>query len=311
MIRVDHRIVEIAAAEILHHRTNVIGRGEVIGLTLLRRHITGIDRGAARPADGVDHSTDQQIRNDAGIEAAWAKNDQVSIHDGIEGWRIGRRMFWLQIDLADRGLIARDARFPMQLRAIDKFGAKVDVRKRGGHHTSANVDDLAEFEHRLLEASSHLRQRGNEQISQRMAFEIRAISIESILEELTHKRFVIRQRHDAVPNVSRRRNVVLTPDSTGTATIVRHGHDRGDIDIVQLETAQQIGETGATADGDHVDIRHVRSKSVVRDDLRDRLSHGSQREDRTDDRVPELPEPNAEHGDAGNDQHESRDTDAG
>src|SRR5690606_14073609 len=81
-------------------------------------------------------------------------------------------------------------------------------------------------------------------------------------------------------------------------------HDGGDVDIELFETSQQVGEAGAATDGDHIDIGHVRSKSVVGDNLRDRLPHGCQREYRSDHRVSQLPKPETEHGDTGNDEQQ-------
>ena len=162
----------------------------------------------------------------------------------------------------------------------------------------------AEFQDRLFEAPGDLRECGDEEIAERMPLEIGAISVESILEKLIHQRFVVSQRHDAVPDVARRWNVVLAPNSTRTAAVVRHRHDRGNVDVVLLETAQQIGKTSASPDGDNIEIRHVRSKSMVGNNLRDRLPHGGQRENRADHGMAQLPETEAEHGDAGNDQHE-------
>jgi len=92
-----------------------------------------------------------------------------------------------------------------------------------------------------------------------------AAGAEAILEQAAEQRLVFGERHHAVANIARGKNAIFTAQAAGTAAVVGHGDDRGEIhdgplrggirimawDDVQLKSAKNRGEAGAAAESNH------------------------------------------------------------
>ena len=60
---------------------DVVERGEVVGFAGLGGDVADVDHGTERPADRLRHALDQQVGQDAGVEAAGTEDDQVGVED--------------------------------------------------------------------------------------------------------------------------------------------------------------------------------------------------------------------------------------
>ncbi len=70
----------------------------------------------------------------------------------------------------------------------------------------------------------HVGQRGEDEIADRVTFEAVA-AIEPVLEDVGDQRVIVRERRKAVANVTRRHDVELRAQSTGTAAVIRRRDD--------------------------------------------------------------------------------------
>ena len=66
----------------------------------------------------------------------------------------------------------------------------------GRHHAAAGSDHRAKLIDRLGKISGHLRERGQQEIADRMTI-LTGLIVESMLEEWREGRIVLRQRHEA------------------------------------------------------------------------------------------------------------------
>ena len=182
----------------------------------------------------------------------------------------------------DRRLLVLDVRFALDHRAVGQLGVEPDVLERGGQHPAADVEDVGRFDHRPLEAAGDFGQGGDEQIPEGVAVELGPGLAEPVLEESRDEGFVVGQRDETVADVPWRGNVVGGADLAGAPPVIGHGDDRGDRDVVPLQTAQQSREPGPAADGDDVDLGPAQSEAMLGDDLHQllvRLAVGQHRQD--------------------------------
>src|SRR6185295_6686825 len=112
---------------------------------------------------------------------------------------------------------------------------------------------------RLVEAPGHLREGGEEQVAEGVAGQ-GAVG-EAVLEEPPHQRLVVGQGHEAVADVTGRQDAELAPQPAGRASVVRDGHDRGELHRGGLEPAEDGRETGASAERGDLAAAHAAASS--------------------------------------------------
>ena len=82
-----------------------------------------------------------------------------------------------------------------------------------------------------------------------MPLELRLIK--SVLEGLGYERIDIRERHQAIANISRRDHVEIITQPARAPPVVGDGNHRGDPVSIGLESAKQRCHAGAAAEGDN------------------------------------------------------------
>jgi len=112
-------------------------------------------------------------------------------------------------------------------------------------------------------------ERGEKQIAEIMASEA-AAGAEAILKQSAEQCFVFGEGHHAVANITGRKNAIFAAQASGAATVIGDGDNGGKIDNgtarcgirimtrhdMLLQTAQQRGKAGTTAESHHSDPVH-------------------------------------------------------
>jgi len=148
---------------------------------------------------------------------------------------------------------------------VFESGDERDVGNCGGENLAADRENFAADADGFGEISGDVSERGEEEVAEIVADET-AASVKAILKESAKESFVLAEGHHAVADVSGRKNAIFAAEASGTTAVVSDGDDCGEardwmfgFDFVAaagdeiFETTQQRGESGATAEGDHVE----------------------------------------------------------
>src|SRR5215218_3478645 len=167
----------------------------------------------------------------------------------------------------DWSLFVLNLRFTLNHRAVRELGVEPHILECGREDPTPNVEDGRRFNDCPLEAAGDLGQRGDEQVAQGVSIELGTGLVESVLKESRHQRFIVGERDKTVPNIAWSRNVVGGADLACAAAVICHRYDRGNGDVVALQTAQQRREAGSAADGDHIDLGPAQAETMFGDYL--------------------------------------------
>src|SRR5690606_31165242 len=206
LVVVHDRKIELVLAEVADYFVDVVFVPEVVRFAVLGRDVTDVGCRPARPLDRFADSSDEQVRQYARIEAAGAKHDEVGVQDGRQGWTVGVRLVRLEEDALDGRIVVRDRRLTADARAVDEIGAEGDVLQGRWQDAATDVEDLRGLDNALLEAPGDLRHRGDEEVAEGVAGELGSLLVEPIVEQASHQRLIVRQGHEAVPDIARRRD---------------------------------------------------------------------------------------------------------
>jgi hypothetical protein len=149
----------------------------------------------------------------------------------------------------DAELAARDVGFAAYEGAVFHAGGEGDVRDGGGVDAASGGEDLRGGLDGLGEISSDVGERGEEEVSEGVAFEIAVLK--AILKEAGEEVLIFGERDHAVADVSGRQHFEIFAETAGGATVVRDGDDSG-------EVADDAGEVGR----DRPAVRSARSTEV-------------------------------------------------
>ena len=72
---------------------------------------------------------------------------------------------------------------------------------------------------------------------------LKRVITEAVLEQLGHQRFVVGQSGDIIAQITRGQYAHFTSQPTGTATIIGHADDCGDVPGVWFERAKDDRQT--------------------------------------------------------------------
>ena len=93
--------VEQVLADMPVDLPGVIGCVKPVRLTLLGGNVADVISFGAARQDCIRKPPHQQVRQQAGVQAARTDQDQICVQDCRGGWRIGRRFGWIEPDLQD------------------------------------------------------------------------------------------------------------------------------------------------------------------------------------------------------------------
>ena len=114
----------------------------------------------------------------------------------------------------------------------------------------------------LGEVAGQVGEGGQQEVAERVPLQPPPLS-ESVLEESAEQRFVLRHRDQAITDVAGRKNIEITPETAGAASIIRDRDDGGDLQFrspelvygrsahVLFQSVQQPRKARAAADGDN------------------------------------------------------------
>ncbi len=251
---VDHTVrnVFLDGAEMIGERVagGFAGLGHQIGDVDARRFGFG---------DGAGDFGDEEVRENAGIERAGPEENEISLLDSFD--RPGKRAHTAsgKAEFLDRGATGGDASFAVDDAAVFERGDEVNVRKRRREDAAANGEDFAANADGFSEVAGDVGKRGEKKIAEIMADET-AARVETVLKEAAKKGLIVREGDHAVANVAGGENAVFPADAAGAASVIRDGHNRGEVsdgvlaggvlvaaaDDMFLEAAEKGGETCST-----------------------------------------------------------------
>ena len=244
---------------------HVIAGAEFIGLAGLPHEVDEVALEGGRGTYGGGDAVHQQVGDDAGEQRAGAERDHVGFGDGGERGRQRADLARAQADRLDAMPAAADVGFADQDGAVGERGFERHV---GG---GAGVDAAGDFEnfrgglHGVRKIAQNLGEGHEEEVAEAVALEP-AAGLEAVLEEAREQRGVFAERDHAVADVAGRQHVELAAQASGTAAVVGHGDDGGDVQRgrggaggpgVVLQALQDAGQAGTAADGDYAEWRLI------------------------------------------------------
>ena len=120
------------AADVLLDGVDVLGKAEAVGLAGLGGDVADVRLDSRRGGERAADAFDEQVGEDAGIEAAGPQNDHVCVQDGAYGLGMGGGVLRLEEDLLDTALRLRvaNAGLTRDGLCIIRLGAEGDVGQR-------------------------------------------------------------------------------------------------------------------------------------------------------------------------------------
>jgi len=250
-------------ADVILDGADVFAESVVGGFAGLGHEIGDVDAGSAGASDGVGNFGDEEIGNEAGVERARAKEDEIGLVNGFDGSRERLDAARGKFETTDGGRGVRDIGFALDAAAIGEGGDEMHVGDGGRKDAAANGEDFAGNANGLGEISGDVGEGGEEEIAEVVPAEA-ASGLEAILKELAEERFVFRKGDHAVANVARRKDAIFAAEAAGAAAVIGDGDDGGKIadgapgggplvgatDDMFLEAAEEGGEASAAAEGD-------------------------------------------------------------
>ena len=131
----------------------------------------------------------------------------------------------------------RDIRFTLDDDTVFHQGIQGDDLFCGRYDMTLDVQDLSNRLDGFQEASSLLGHRRQDQIPQVMSADIHGIPVrifKAVIHQFLHQGFIFRKRDHDVPDISHGRNMKTSAQASCTASVIRHCHNSGNIDIFQI-----------------------------------------------------------------------------
>ena len=133
-------------AEVADDGGGVVGCAVAVGLAGLGHDVADVDLPRGGAADGAGDARDEEVGDDAGVEAARAEDDEVGGLDCVGGLGEGFDVGAAEEDFADGGLSgASDFDFSADGGAVGEGGAQVDVGEGGGEDSAFDGEDAPDF----------------------------------------------------------------------------------------------------------------------------------------------------------------------
>src|SRR6185369_182668 len=211
----------------------------------------------------------EQGADDAGHERAGAEDDEVRVGDGADAGREAGDHGPVE-EPADRDprRAAEDLPFAAHHAAVRQLGADVGrlVGDRKDRVGDAELD--AERVDGLRERPLHPDQAAHEEIAQADAVEL--AFAEAVAEQVAQEAVVLGQRGEAVADVADLGDAEDPAELAAVAAVVGDADERGDVERIAGEAAEDLRLAGAAADAHHPFAARGRL-SPARSDL---LPHG-------------------------------------
>jgi hypothetical protein len=257
--------VDDAPRGVLADRLEMVCERVSGGFAGLCHEIGDVDARSFGSGDGVGDFGNQKVGEDAGVERAWAEQDEVGFADGFEGFGKGASSTRRKREALDAFSAGGNAGFAVDAATAFKSGDEGDVGDRGWENLAADREDFAADADGFGEITGDVSKCGEEEIAEIVADEA-AAGVKAILEEAAEKGFVLAEGDHAIADVAGRQDAIFAAQASGAAAVIGDGNDGGKAgdgmfrsDFVAsagdeiFEAAQKSGKAGATAESDDVE----------------------------------------------------------
>src|SRR5437867_16852 len=146
---------------------------ETVSLALLRGDVADIYFGGIGGGDAAAYALDQEIRQNACVEAAGTEDDQVRFEDGADGLGVSGRVVGYEVNTPDATVGIADIRLAVNSAEVLRAGAKRNVRKSGRDDLTAYGEHATRLADRVLEVAHDARHGDDEEVSERVTSETR------------------------------------------------------------------------------------------------------------------------------------------
>ena len=232
----------------------VAGR-HALGLPILGHDIADVDLQRVGGAHRIGNAVHQQVWDDAGIQASRPQQDQVGLTDRTHRLRQRLGMLGQQAHTLNAAVLSlfegTDLGLPQHRGAVFKGGLQRHVGIGHRQHPAGDGQHLAHAGHRLVEGIGNAVEGRQDQIPEGLARQVAGARREAVGQQLLHDRLHIGQGLHTVADVPRRGHAKVLAQPAGSASVIRHGDDSGQVLGVVFQAPQHGGKAGAAADGDH------------------------------------------------------------
>ncbi len=135
---------------------------------------------------------------------------------------------------------------PLTTAPLSSSGFERNVRGGGRKDTARDFQNFRRTAHGIGKIARNIGKRGQKEISEAVALEP-ASGLEAILKEPGKQRAVVGKGHHAIADIAGRKHIELAPQPPGTASVVGHGHDGGDIDKRLVRSLSACAADGCTS----------------------------------------------------------------
>ena len=206
----------------------------------------------------------QQIGDERGVKRAGTDGDEVGALDGFQRLRQRRGVGWIEHQLGDAPAAGGDVGFAAHERAVVHARHQRGIGRGDGVDAATGGENLRRQLDGVGKVAGNLGERGDKEVAEVVSLE-RVAAAEAMGEEPGQQIFFLAERDHAVAQVAGRQHVEVLAQAAGGAAVVGDGDHGGEVGDeaglararlaggadVAAQSAQQRGETGAAADGDH------------------------------------------------------------
>lgn len=98
---VDHDVVKDPLLYVDLDGGHMFASGEAIAFPWLGHHVADVDAGSIRLPKGLRDSGDQEVGDDAGVNASGTDADKIGIQDRLDGGSMGGAIGGVKVDATD------------------------------------------------------------------------------------------------------------------------------------------------------------------------------------------------------------------
>ena len=211
-----------------------------VGLTVLGHDVQDVFPYRAGRADGLADAVNEEVRNDAGIEASGANDNNVRLQNGVDAVLKRLRMLRHKTHLTDAAVIdlfrVEDFALAERARAVVEFGLQIDVLVGHRQDSSRNGENVPHPLHSLVKGTGNAVHSRKEEVSEALTGQ--GAFRKAVIEQLLHGWLRVGQRHNAVADIAGRQHPEILPEHSGAAAVVGDGHDGRYVLCIALEAAQ-------------------------------------------------------------------------
>src|SRR5215218_11043097 len=200
---------------------------ESFGLPRLGHHVRRVEDGTPESCERITDPGPEQGGDGAGEQAPRTKDDDVRRFYGGDHSR--RRLRPLRLDRDPRYRFADRAHYRLPAGHRSVGVADREREALGSRRVDAPLcpQEPRRLLHALTKTPGHVRECRNYDVADRVVGEV-PLRFEAVVEDLGEFP-ATGERHEAVPHVTRWRHPQFLPEPTTGASVIRNGHDRGEV----------------------------------------------------------------------------------